>query len=101
MFAIRAEHGELKYGVYDLIYDTMDDFNKKTPHSGVQAGSTAFIIASLHETHYEYAKYMLNNKGKWIEISVGNSSSGGGGSTGGDDYDEVIYDGGNMDNPDE
>ena len=43
---------------------------------------------------------MLNNKGKWIEISVGNSSSGGGGSTGGDDYDEVIYDGGNMDNPD-
>ena len=35
MFAIRAEHGELKYGVYDLIYDTMDDFNKKTPHSGV------------------------------------------------------------------
>ena len=84
MFAIRAEHGELKYGVYDLIYDTMDDFNKKTPHSGVQAGSTAFIIDTSK-------KYMLNNKGKWVEI----------GSTGGDNYDEVIYDGGNMDNPDE
>ena len=54
MFAIRAEHGELKYGVYDLIYDTMDDFNKKTPHSGVQAGSTAFIIDTSK-------KYMLNN----------------------------------------
>lgn len=95
MFAIRAEHGELKYGVYDLVYDTMDDFNKKTPHSGIQAGSTAFIIDTSK-------KYMLNNKGKWIEISVGSSSSsGGGGSTGGDDYDEVIYDGGNIDNPDE
>lgn len=92
MFAIRAEHGELKYGVYDLVYDTMDDFNKKTPHSGVQAGSTAFIIDTSK-------KYMLNNKGKWIEISVG-SSSGDGGNTG-DDYDEVIYDGGNIDSPDE
>ena len=97
MFAIRAEHGELKYGVYDLIYDTMDDFNKNVKSvfiNDVQAGSTAFIIDTSK-------KYMLNNKGKWIEISVGNSSSGGGGSTGGDDYDEVIYDGGNMDNPDE
>lgn len=93
MFAIRAEHGELKYGVYDLVYDTMDDFNKKTPHSGVQAGSTAFIIDISK-------KYMLNNKGKWIEISIGNSSGGGGGS-GEIDYDEIIYDGGNIDNPDE
>lgn len=91
MFAIRAEHGELKYGVYDLVYDTMDDFNKKTPHSGVQAGSTAFIIDTSK-------KYMLNNKGNWIEISTGNSTSGGGGDT---DYDEIIYDGGNIDNPDE
>lgn len=91
MFAIRAEHGELKYGVYDLVYDTMDDFNKKTPHSGVQAGSTAFIIDTSK-------KYMLNNKGKWIEISTGNSSTSGGEDT---DYDEIIYDGGNIDNPDE
>lgn len=121
MPAIRSEHGRVKYGVYDFVYDTVDEF-RGTIHSGIMPGSTAFIIETS-------TKYMLNSKNQWVEILIGTSSSGsgsggsgsgssgsgsgsgccccngGGGSTnppsgGGEDEDdeeEVIYNGGDLD----
>ena len=64
MCAIRAEHGQLKYGVYDFICDTADDF-LGTPKSGVLPGSTVFIVD-------ESIKYMLNTNNEWVEITTGN-----------------------------
>ena len=54
-----------KYGIYDFIFDTLDDF-KGTPHSAVKAGSTAFIIETS-------TWYMLNNTGNWVEVTLSSS----------------------------
>lgn len=116
MSSIRGEHGRLKYGVQDLVFDKEADlasFYRPT----IQPGSTAFVLESS-------ARYMLNNSRQWVKIasssaSAGGSSSGGsssGGSCGccpgsgpgsGSEDDIpieenywIIYDGGNLDEED-
>lgn len=95
MYSIRAEHGRVKYGVYDFIFDNDKEFStfKLRPNTKIAPGTTAFIVDTS-------VKYMLNNSYEWVKIS-GCPAGGGSGSQGGSgDTDDIenIYDGGDLDN---
>lgn len=80
------------YGPRKYIVDLTSDINELPTH-GIPPGSIAFVIEN--STHY-----MLNNQRKWTLIQFSSSSnggSGGGEGEGGDSFDEVIYDGGLLD----
>lgn len=72
-----------EYEPKKFIVDLVSDVNT-LPTKGIPPGSTAFVIENS-------TSYMLNNQRRWIKVNLSNGS---GGSSGGGGYDEVIYDGG-------
>lgn len=81
-----ARNGNKKaYGIKHYNLDTVEDLNSLDP-SRLVMGTTAFIIDTS-----KY--YMVNGSNEWKEI---NPKGGSGGTTPGDD-NEIIYDGGGVD----
>lgn len=91
--SIYSNSNKIAYGIKHYDLDSIEDL-KNINKNNLTPGSTIFIIDSS-----KY--YKLNNKKQWVEIYPfgKNNNSGGGGS---DDpgSDDLIYDGGSIDNSD-
>lgn len=112
MFTIARNSNKVAYGIKHFVIDTEQDL-KEIPLGTVYPGSTAIILESS-------ARYMLNNKREWVQLSSssGGSGNGSGGSDNpypdnpgvsldggwvtedgiidGEDADEIILDGGTV-----
>lgn len=89
--SIYSNGNRVAYGIKHYDLDSIEDL-KNVNKNSLTPGSTIFIINSS-----KY--YKLNNKRQWIEIypyGKGNTS----GNNGDDDSDDMIYDGGSIDNSD-
>ena len=66
MLLLLEETGELAKAIRKTIPEASVDYERIENYTDSLEELTmltdAVYIASLHETHYEYAKYMLNNK---------------------------------------
>lgn len=60
MISVLSENGKSTYNLKEYVVDTQEDI-KNLPTSGIQMGSTAFVISTG-------AVYMLNSSKEWIEV---------------------------------
>lgn len=60
MIAVLSENGKSTYNLKEYVVDTQEDI-KDLPTSGIQMGSTAFVISTG-------TVYMLNSSKEWIEV---------------------------------
>ena len=60
MISVLSENGKSAYNVKEFVVDNQEDI-KNLPTSGIQMGSTAFVISNS-------TVYMLNSSREWIEV---------------------------------
>lgn len=96
MHSIRAEKGQVKYGIYDFILDTEAELkNFKILKNKILPGSTIFIVENS-------TKYILNNQYQWKQIKTCSTSNKNESSNNDSDEDnEIIYDGGDLSGSDD
>lgn len=75
------------YGVRTLVCDTVAEVSKLPIH--FPQGSKAYVIESGDT-------YILNGAHKWVKMKINSISGGSGNGSNSPDYDEIIYDGGEL-----
>ena len=81
-FRILSHAGKTTYGLKDFVVDVFDDI-KTINTTDLATGSTAFVIETSEH-------YMLNSKKEWVKVNLGSSRND-------PDNDDIIYDGGLVD----
>ena len=89
--AIKSNSNKIAYGVKRYVLDVENDLNKISL-STTYPGSTAFIIDTS-------TTYMLNNAYQWKKIKSSSNSNSGSNSGSGSGSDDVIWDGGEVEDP--
>lgn len=74
------------YGVRTLVCDTLAEVSKLPVH--FSQGSKAYVVETGDT-------YILNGSRKWVKMKI-NALGGGAGNGDGFNYDEIIYDGGEI-----